>query len=147
MSSIEVDKALLDSDVFISYFKGDEMVENSDRVVKRITNGELKANISSMLFDDIITGLRSKGMAISEVMKVLLAIASIEHTSLPVTSTIAVNALMLYERHGGARRLHYFDSFHVATAKINDLPIITSDGYIIEHRNELGIQTIDLETL
>jgi len=147
LSSREVEgEALLDSDVFISYIKGDEMVEHSERVVDDIMSGGLKARISSMLFDDVITGLRSKGMEISDVIKVILAIASINHTSLPVTSAIAVNALMLYDRHGGPRKLHYFDAFHVATAKINDLSMITSDKYIIEHQKELGIKAIDLRT-
>lgn len=139
-------EVLLDSDVFISYIKGDEMVESSERVIDAIMSRRLKAHISSMLFDDIITGLRSKGMEISDVIKVILAIASINPLSLPVTSAIAVNALMLYERHGGPRRLHYFDAFHVATAKINNLSMITSDKYIIEHQKELGIKVIDLRT-
>lgn len=147
MSLKEVEEeALLDSDVFISYIKGDEMVDHSEKVVEAIVSGRLEAHISSMLFDDIITGLRSKGMVISDVIKVILAIASINPLSLPVTAAIAVNALMLYERHGGARRLHYFDAFHVATAKINDLPMITSDKYILEHQKELGIKAIDLRT-
>ena len=148
MSSREVEgEALLDSDLFISYIKGDEMAEHSERVVEAITSGRLKAHISSMLFDDVITGLHSKGMEISEVIKVILAIASIDHRSLPVTSAIAVNALMLYEKHSGTRRLHYFDAFHVATAKINDLPMVTSDRYIIEHQKELGVDAIDLRTI
>lgn len=147
MSSREIERnVLIDSDVFLSYIKGDEMIEHSERVVNSITSGSLKAHISSMLFDDVITGLRSKGMEISDVLKVVLAIASIDHTSLPVTSTIAINALMLYERHGGSRKLHYFDAFHIATVKINDLSMITSDQYIIEHQKELGIKTIELRT-
>jgi len=147
LSSREVEEqVLLDSDVFISYIKGDEMADSSERVIDAIMSGRLEAHISSMLFDDVITGLRSKGMEISEVIKVVLAIASINHHSLPVTSAIAVNALMLYERHGGPRRLHYFDAFHIATAKINDLSMITSDKYIIEHQKELGIKAIDLIT-
>jgi len=125
-SSREVEgEALIDSDVFISYIKGDEMIEHSERVIDAITSGRLEAQISSMLFDDITTGLRSKGMDISDVIKVILAIASIKHVSLPVTSAIAINALTIYERHKGPRRLHYFDAFHVATAKINDLSMIT----------------------
>ena len=139
--------ALIDSDVFISYIKGDEMIEPSERVINAITNGRLEARISSMLFDDITTGLRSKGMEISDVIKAILAIASINHISLPVTSAIAVTALMIYERHRGPGRLHYFDAFHVATAKINDMQMITSDRYIIENQRALGIKAVDLKTL
>jgi len=140
-------EALIDSDVFISYIKGDEMIEHSERVIDAITSGRLEARISSILFDDVTTGLRSKGMEISDVIKVILAIASIKHVSLPVTSAIAVNALMIYERHGGPRRLHYFDAFHVATAKINGLQMITSDRYIIKNQGALGIKAVDLKTL
>lgn len=140
-------EVLLDSDVFLSYIKGDEMADQSQKVIDSIMGEEFKAYVSSMLFDDIISGLRSKGMELRDVIKVVLAIASINHISLPVTSTITVNALMVYERHGGARRLHYFDAFHVATAKINDLSLITSDKYIIEHQEELGLKAIDLRTL
>ena len=140
-------KALIDSDVFISYIKGDEMIEHSESVVDSIIGGRMEALISSILFDDVITGLRSKGMEISEVIKVILAITSIDHTALPLNSTIAVNALMLYEKHGGPRRLHYFDAFHVATGKLHDLPLITSDKYIIEYQRELGIKAIDLRTI
>ena len=148
MSSRGVEwSALIDSDVFISYIKADEMIDHSERVVEAIVNGDLKAHVSSMLFDDVITALRSKGMEIGDVIKVILAIASINHLSLPVTSAIAVNALMVYERHGGKRRLHYFDAFHVATAKIHDLSMITSDRYIIEHQGELGIKAVDLKTI
>ena len=147
-SSREVEgEALIDSDVFISYIKGDEMIEHSERVIDAITSERLEARISSMLFDDVTTGLRSKGMEISDVIKVILAIASIKHVSLPVTSAIAVNALMIYERHGGPRRLHYFDAFHVATAKINGLQMITSDRYIIDNQRALGIKAVDLKTL
>lgn len=146
-SLTEVREALLDADVFISYISGDEMLDHSQRVVESVISGELVAYISSILFDDVITGLRSKGMEIGEVIKVILAIASIDHTPLPVTATIAVNALMLYQRHGGPRRLHYFDAFHTATANVNALPVITSDRYILEHRNELGVRAIDLRKI
>ena len=144
MSLRGVKEVLLDSDVFISYIKGEELADESGRVLDSIMGGELKAFISSMLFDDVITGLRSKGMEIRDVIRVVLSIASIDHVSLPVTSAIAVNALMIYEKHGGTRRLHYFDAFHVATAQIHDLPMVTSDRYIVEHQRELGIKAIDL---
>ena len=148
MSSKELEgEILLDSDIFISYIKGDEMVEHSERIMEAILSEKLEARISSMLFDDVITGLRSKGMEISDVIKVIMAISSVNHLSLPITSAVAINALMIYEKHGGTRKLHYFDAFHVATARINDLPIITSDKYIIEHQKDLGIAAIDLRTI
>lgn len=148
MSSREAEgDVVLDADVFISYVKEDEMVEFSQTVIDAVRSGRLRGYVSSMLYDDIITGLRSKGMDIEDVKKVILAIASIDHISLPVTPAIALDALTLYETHGEPRRLHYFDAFHIATAHMNLIPIITSDQYIIEHQNELGVKAIDLRTM
>jgi len=138
---------LLDADVFLSYIKGDELADNAERVVKSIVEGELKAFVSSMLYDDVISGLRSKGMELREVIQILTAIASIPHTPLPVTPAIAISALTLYMRHGGPRKIHYFDTFHVATAKLHELPIITSDTYINEQQENLDIKTLNLKKL
>jgi len=140
-------KFLLDSNVFLSYLKGDEFAVHAENIVKSIVGGTLKAFVSSILYDDVISGLRSKGMALTEITQVLTDIASIPHISLPVTPTIAISALRLYIRHGGQRKLHYFDAFHVATARIQELPIITSDEYIYEQQKELGINAIDLKNL
>jgi predicted nucleic acid-binding protein len=82
-----------------------------------------------------------------EIKKVIIAIASIGGTPLPITPTIALTAVSNYERHGGPRRLHYFDAYHAATAHHNELPLITSDKYLIEHQKELGIQALDLRRL
>ena len=77
----------------------------------------------------------------------IIAIASIGGTPLPITPTIALTAVSIYEQHGGPRKLHYFDAYHVATAHHNELLLITSDRYLIEHQKELGIQTLDLRKL
>ena len=82
-----------------------------------------------------------------EIKKVIIAIASIGGTPLPITPTIALTAVSNYERHGGPRKLHYFDAYHAATAQHNELPLITSDKYLIEHQKELGIQALDLRSL
>lgn len=140
-------KFLLDSNVFLSYLKGDELTVHAENVVKAIVGGSIKAFVSSILYDDVISGLRSKGMVLNEITQVLIDIASIPHISLPVTSTIAISALKLYMRYGGQRKLHYFDAFHVATARIQELPIVTSDKYIYEQQKELGINAIDLKNL
>lgn len=140
-------KFLLDSDVFLSYIKGDELAGHAEKVIKSAVDGVLKAFVSSMLYDDVICGLRSKGIELTEVMRVLIAIASIPHTPLVTTPAIAISALTLYMRHGGPRKLHYFDAFHVATARIQELPIITSDRYIHEHETDLGITAIDIREL
>lgn len=138
---------LLDADVFISYIKGDELADRSEKVVTAIINNHIQPHVSSVLYDDIISALCSKGMEIQKVVEVLTAIASIPHESLPVTPAIAISALNLYMRHGGSRKLHYFDSFHVATAQFHRLPIITSDNYMIKHQTDLGVTTINLKRL
>lgn len=138
---------LLDADVFISYIRGDELADHAEKAVRSIVEGRLEAFVSSMLYDDVISGLRSKGMDIREAIQVLTAIASIPHTSLPVTPAIAISALTLYMQHGGPRRIHYFDTFHVATARLHELPIITSDTYINEQQDKLGVTTLDLKEL
>jgi predicted nucleic acid-binding protein len=138
---------LLDSDVFISYIKGNELADHSEKIVKSLLAGTLEAYVSSILYDDVISGLRSKSMELGAVIQVLTAIASIPHTSLPITPSIAISALTTYMRHGGPRKLHYFDAFHVATARLNELPMITSDRYINEHQRNLGITAFDLRVL
>ena len=140
-------KFLPDSDVFVSYIRGDELAHCAEKVVKNIVDGTLEAFVSSVLYDDLISSLRSKSMEISDVMQVLTAIASIPHTPLPVTPAIAISALTLYMQHSGPRKIHYFDTFHAATARLHELPIITSDHYIIEQQKNLGITTIDLRKL
>lgn len=97
---------LLDADVFISYISGDELADHAEKAVKYIVEGALEAFVSSMLYDDVISGLRSKGMDIQEAIQVLTAIASIPHTSLPVTPAIAISALTLIMKHGGPRKIH-----------------------------------------
>lgn len=140
-------KFLLDADVFISYIKGDELADHAEKVIKSIVDGRLEAFVSSMLYDDVISGLRSKGMGLRNVIQVLTAMASIPHTSLPVTSPIAISALALYIQHGGQRKIHYFDTFHVATARLHELPIITSDTYINEQQKNLGITAYNLKNI
>lgn len=124
-------KFLLDSNLFLSYLKGDELSAQAEKVIKSVVEGTLEAFAFLMLYDDVISGLRSKGMTLNEILQVLTAIASIPHAALPVTPRIAIGALTLYIKYGGQRKLHYFDAFHVATSRIQELPIITSDEYII----------------
>jgi predicted nucleic acid-binding protein len=138
---------LLDSNVYLSYLKDDNLSEHAEHVVDGIQNNEIEPYISSIIFDDIITALRSKQVETAEIKKTLLGIASIGGTPLIVTPTIALTALSTYERHGGLRKLHYFDSFHTATAHHNELPLVTSDKYIIEHQSELSITVFDLRSM
>ncbi len=116
-------------------------------MVLAVVEERLRASVSSALYDDVITGLRSKDYPLSDAKAAIRGIAAIPHVSLPVTPEIALTALELYERHGGSRRLHYFDSFHVATAAHHRLPFITSDKYIVANEGALGIKAVDLRKL
>lgn len=144
MSSAEPEKALLDADVFISYIGGDRLLPHSERAVESILNGSLEVSVSSIIYDDVVTALRSKEMPIPQVIEVVAAMASIPHSVIAVDAATTVNALRIYTTHGGPRRLHYFDSYHVATALRQRLPLITSDKYIITNQAELGIRAMDL---
>ncbi|MCD6324608.1 MAG: hypothetical protein J7L55_05840 [Desulfurococcales archaeon] len=61
-----------------------------------------------------LLGFRSKGVDTDVIIDLLEKWASIPHEILPVTSEIAIDALNLYRMYGGPRKLHYFDTFHVA---------------------------------
>jgi predicted nucleic acid-binding protein len=141
-------RALLDSDVFISYlFQEDELYEPSRNLVRAIARGDLIAYVSSELYDDIISALRGSGLSLSDVINVLRDVSKIPHKVLPINLEIALQALELYRRHGGSRKLHYFDSFHVATSKHYGIPLITSDRYIINNSESIEVNVIDLRKI
>lgn len=141
MSSREM---LFDADVFLSYIGGDNLLEFSERAVNQVLDGSVSAYISSIIYDDVVTALRSKEMPLEKVIRVLAAMASIPHIPLPLDPAISINAMRLYMKHGGSRRLHYFDSYHVATAIKNNKPLLTSDKYILENKDQLGINALDI---
>jgi len=64
--------------------------------------------------------------------------------ALPMGAEIAEEAMAMYIRYGGRRKLSYFDSFHIATAKRYDLSLLTSDKYILESAALLGVSVVDL---
>lgn len=111
---------LLDSDVFLSYIGGGELVEHAEKIIKLIADEMIEAFISSMLYDDIISALRSKGMDINSVIQILVTIASIPHKPLPITPETSISALALYAKHGGSGKLHYFDAV-VSNFRIEEL--------------------------
>jgi hypothetical protein len=55
--------------------------------------------------------------------------------------------MRLYSQYGGSRKLHYFDSFHVATAKQYDLLLVTSDRYVLHNSDKLGVRALDLREI
>ncbi len=137
--------ALLDSNVFLSYLKNDNLADNAESVIQATLDGRLKAHVSSALYDDVITALRSKNIPIVDIKTAIRGIASIPHTPLPINPTIALTALELYETYGGSRRLHYFDSIHVATSIHHKIPILTGDSYIVDNHLSLNVDAVDLK--
>ena len=137
-------KLLLDTCVFLHYLLGDDLADQAEQLIKLAVRGEISLAVSSEAYDDAVTAFRSKGVEAETIMDILEKWASIPHEALPVTVEVAIEALRLYGRHGGPRKLHYFDAFHVATAKHYDLPLVTSDRYIVENARELGVEVIDL---
>ncbi len=135
---------LLDSDVLISYLIEDKLFKYSSFIVEKLVLGEIVGYVSSEIYDDIISMLRSNGVPLSEVIEFLKSLSTIPLKPLPLTAEISAKAMELYLKHGGSRKLHYFDSFHVATAKHYNLPIITSDKYILKHASDFGITAINL---
>jgi len=138
---------LLDADFFISYLSGDLLFEHSKRVMGLILSGAVKPYASSEVYDDIASALRSQGTSLEVVESFLRDVASIPHRAIPVTAEIAADALRLYREYGGPRRLHYFDSFHVALARERDLPLLTSDKYILRNADRLGVRVINLREI
>lgn len=49
------DSVLLDSDVFLSYVKGGERAVHAEKLIKSMVDGTLKAFVSSMLYDDVMS--------------------------------------------------------------------------------------------
>ncbi len=121
------------------------MVEqNFSRVVESAENRETELLSSSEVYDDVISALRSQEIGLEKVMCFVSDMRAIPHRPIPVTAEIARVALDLYGRYGGSRKLHYFDSFHVATSRQTSLNLLTSDRYIQDHSNDLGIKTVDI---
>jgi predicted nucleic acid-binding protein len=132
------------SQVFFSYLVADQLSDCSEKLVYRADSGSLKLQVASEIYDDIITALRSSNTSIDVVVEFLSDLRKIPHEVLPTSVESAAEAMRLYSRYGGSRRLHYFDSFHVATAKLHELPLVTSDRFILENSDQLRIVAIDL---
>lgn len=138
---------LVEADFFISYLRGDQLAENALRLLERGLDGEVSLLTSSEVYDDVITAYRTKGFSIERVGDLLSDMRAIPHEALPVTNETALRAMRLYAEHGGSRRLHYFDAFHVATAALTGMPLVTSDRYVLENSAEMKIESIDLRKI
>jgi len=138
---------LVEADLFISYLIDDELASTFSRVVEEAARGATALLSSSEVYDDVVSALRSQGVPLEKTASFISDMSAVPHKALPVTVYIAEEALRLYISHGGPRKLHYFDAYHVATAKTHSLPLLTSDRYIIEHATSLGITALDAVAL
>ncbi len=140
-------RVLVDADVFFSYLVNDGLCLHSEKLIERANQGLAKLVCASELYDDIITALRSDSVPMRVVIEMLGDLRKLSHEVLPTTVDVAEEAMRLYSQYGGSRKLHYFDSFHVATAKQYDLPLVTSDGYVLRNSENLGIRAMDLREI
>jgi predicted nucleic acid-binding protein len=140
-------RILVDSDVFFSYLVNDELSPHSEKLIEKADQGIVKFAVASELYDDIITALRSDNIGMEVVVGILTDLRKLSHEVLPTTVDVAEEAMRLYSQHGGPRKLHYFDSFHVATAKQYDLPLVTSDRYVLRYADKLRVKTLDLREI
>ncbi len=138
---------LVEADLFISYLTEDHLEPRFRPVVDASLEGRVELLSSSELYDDIISALRSQKIPLTTIRGFLADMRTIPHRTLPVSLDVATSALDLYEKHGGSRKLHYFDSFHVATAQVEKTPLLTSDRYIISHMGELRIKVLDVRNV
>jgi predicted nucleic acid-binding protein len=140
-------RVLVDSDVFFSYLVNDGLCAHSEKLIEGANQGLVKLACASELFDDIITALRSDNIGMQVVIEMIGDLRKLSHDVLPTTVDVAEEAMHLYSQHGGSHKLHYFDSFHVATAKQYDLPLVTSDRYVLRNSDKLGIKAMDLREI
>lgn len=116
-------------------------------VVELAKEGTTELLSSSEVYDDVISALRSQEIGLKATSDFITDMRKVPHRATPVTADIAIGALELYGKFGGSRRLHYFDSFHVATAKSTGLPLLTSDKFVIGNATKLGIKVLDVRKL
>jgi predicted nucleic acid-binding protein len=140
-------KILVEADLFISYLTSDTLERHFNTLVKKARNGDLKLSCSSEVYDDIATAMMSQGIRAAQCSRFLADTKLIPHESIPVTPEIASRALEIYSEFGGRRRLHYFDSFHVSTALVQNLSLYTSDKYIVRNSKRLGVGAVDIRNL
>lgn len=137
-------RILVDADVFYSYLVSDGLAAHSERILDSAEKGLVKLHTASEIYDDLVTALRSNNTPLKVVIEFLDDLRMIRHEVLPTTLDIASEAMRLYTQYGGPRRLHYFDSFHVSTAKVYDIPLVTSDRFVLQNSKGLGVSALDL---
>jgi predicted nucleic acid-binding protein len=137
----------VDADVFFSYLVSDEFSTHAESLLERADKGSVKLLAASEIYDDMICALRSDSKELGAVDELLQDLRKFPHETLPTTLDVASEAIAIYTRFGGPRRLHYFDSFHLATAKVYELPIVTTDGFILRNSDRMQISAFDLREI
>ncbi len=137
----------MEADLFISYLTEDPLEPHFRPVVDASVRGDVELLSSSEVYDDIISALRSQRKPLKTVTEFLNDMKTIPHRALPVTVDLAGSAMELYLKHGGSRKLHYFDSFHVATAQSEKIPLLTSDKFILSQAEEMRITVFDVRRI
>jgi len=133
-----------EADLFISYLTGDNLEPRFATVVKEAMAGSVELTVSSEVYDDIITAMRSQRIPISLIIEFIHDMKKIPHIPIPVTSDISADAMHIYTEHRGPRRLHYFDAYHIATAKNSSTSLLTSDKYMIRNAKQLSVDVINV---
>ncbi len=141
------DVVLADADLFFFYLRGGKFEVQAEKVINEASLGHVELKVSSEIYDDIVSAIRPDKLPLEVARSFVSDMKSIPHVALPLSAEIAEEALGLYTSYGGRRKLSYFDSFRVATAARYDLPLLTSDRYIIRHQTSLGIVATDLSTI
>ncbi len=138
---------LVEADLFVSYLTGDDLHGNFSRIVAMAEDGETQLLCSSEVYDDVLSALRSQNLDLEQILDFVWDMRAVPHRAIAMTAETARMALELYRDHGGSRKLHYFDSFHVATSMQSSLELLTSDRYILDNARNLGVDVIDVRRL
>jgi predicted nucleic acid-binding protein len=133
-----------DADLFFFYLRGGKLEDQASKVIEAASAGRVNLRTSSEVYDDAISALRADEVPLEIVLNFVSDMKAISNSSMPMSAEIAEDALSMYMKHGGRRKLSYFDSMHLATAKRYDLPFLTSDRYVITNAKTLGVTTLDL---
>ena len=133
-----------DADVFFFYLRGGRLEEQAADVIRQASAGTITLRVSSEVYDDAITAIRSEGQPLDVARDFVSDMRSMPHSPVPMSAQIAADAMSLYGEFGGRGRLSYFDSFHVATARSMGARLLTSDRYVNRNHLKLGVKVADL---
>src|SRR2546427_9193652 len=133
-----------ETDLFFFFLKGGRCESQAARIIEQAETEQIELRTSSEIYDDAISAIRAGGGTLSLAQEFVSDMKSIPHSALPMNGGIAEEAMKLYGEFGGRRRLSYFDSFHVATARWSELALLTSDKYILDNAVNLHISVVDL---